>query len=101
MAEKRDAFGNPVGSSQTTGVPGKAPTGGTVRPNDSGLPDSQSATTGVPQQYDTYLASSGAQENNQSFGQGRSISFGTLSLAILLVIVIVGGGLLALAAILS
>jgi hypothetical protein len=97
MAQKTDAFGNPIGSPQTTGVPGKAPTGGTVRPSDSGLPNSQSETTGVPQQYDTKLASSGPQGANQSFGQGRSVSFGTVLLAILLVIVIVGAGLLVLA----
>lgn len=99
MADKTDAFGNPIGLPQTPGVPGKPPTGGTVRPSDSGLPNSQSATTGVPQQYDTKLASSGPQGANQSFGKNRSISFGTLSLAIFLVIVIVGGGLLVFAGI--
>ena len=94
MAEKTDAFGNPISLPQTPGVPGKPPTGGTVRPSESGLPNSQSETTGVPQQYDTKLAASGPQAANQSFGKSRSISFGTLSLAIFLVIVIVGAGLL-------
>jgi hypothetical protein len=99
MAEKTDAFGNPISLPQTPGVPGKPPTGGTVRPSESGLPNAQTETTGVPQQYDTKLASSGPQGANQSFGKNRSISFGTLSLAIFLVIVIVGGGLLVFAGI--
>jgi hypothetical protein len=93
MADKTDAFGNPIDAPQTSGVPGKAPTGGAVRPSASGLPGADTATTGVPQQYDTQLASSGPQGANQSFGKSRSISFGTLSLAIFLVIIIVGVGL--------
>lgn len=99
MAEKTDAFGNPISLPQTPGVPGKPPTGGTVRPSESGLPNAQSETTGVPQQYDTRLASSGPEGANQSFGRNRSIGFGTLSLAIFLVIVIVGAGLLVFAGI--
>ena len=93
MADKTDAFGNPIDAPQTSGVPGKAPTGGPVRPSASGLPGADTATTGVPQQYDTQLASSGPQGANQSFGKRRSVSFGTISLAIFLVIIIVGVGL--------
>jgi hypothetical protein len=93
MAEKTDAFGNPIGPQQAQGVPGGPTVGGSRRPSESGLPDTKSATTGVPQQYDTQLASSGPQASNESFGRTRGVSFGTISLAIFLIIIVVGVGL--------
>lgn len=94
MAEKRDAFGNPIGPQQTQGVPG-GPTVGRSRPSESGLPNTQSATTGVPQQYDDKLQSSGPQASNESFGTKRVKvgNFGSLSIVIL-VVIIIGGAML-------
>lgn len=98
MAEKRDAFGNPIAPQRQSGVPGGPTVGGSSRPSESGLPATGSATTGVPQQYDAPRPSSGPQATNESFGQRRvSVgSFGTLSIVILVIIIV--GGVLAITA---
>ncbi|HWI22608.1 MAG TPA: hypothetical protein VNT22_08350 [Baekduia sp.] len=91
MAGKTDAFGNPVGDKLPKGVPSAPPTGGgPVIPTDTGLPNSGTANTGIPQQYDAQRQSGGTTSAPRPSRRSGSGSFATLSIVLLMVIVIAG-----------